>query len=402
MSKKTKKLLKRGGWLLTLAVLGLGVTLWRPWAQADSKQPPRIVTAQRGRLTVSVTATGTVEPPFVVEIKSKASGEVTRVAVEEGQTVQKGARLARLDPIVERRRVNKAKAELRMARARVNAAWRKHRFARAQLGRERSLLEKGLASAETVDTRAKEAQVLGADALVAQAQVHKAKEALQEATDRLDETDIHAPIAGTVLERLVQPGQIVASGTSSVSGGTTLFRLADLSQLFVRMKVDEADVAKLAPGQAVRITADALPGQRFGGQVLRIAPQGTVESNVTVFQVVVSVDAAGSRALRPMMSANVEVVVKQRPERVLLPRRALQRHGRQWLVQRASGAIQVVRIGRQLDGRVEVLEGLQAGARVRLPSLEGAAGGARGPRRGSGRNERRKRRGMRRMMGGGR
>jgi len=395
MSKKTKRILKRSVWMITLAAVAVGLTLWRPWAKADEKPTPQIVTAKMGQLTESVSATGSVEPEFTVEIKSKASGEIMAVPVEEGQIVKKGARLATIDPIVENRRVNQAKAELRMAKARSNAAWRKQRFSKALLKRERALLKQGLISREAVDTREKEVSVLGADALVAQAQVQKTQEALQEATDRLKETDLQAPITGTVLERLVQPGQIVASGTNSVSGGTTLFRLADLRHLFVRMKVDEADVAKLKVGQPVRITADALPGKTFGGKVLRIAPQGTVESNVTVFQVVVAADEAGSKALRPMMSANVEVVVEKRPRRVLLNQRALHREKGGAYVILANGEKRKVRTGKRLDGQVEIRSGLSDGDRVQLPARQTAT-----KSRSSQRNQNRKDRGMRRMMGG--
>ncbi len=398
MTRQKKKALKKASiWTVTLAVLAAGgVFWWSAKAKGQDQPQPKLVEARRGALRVVVSATGTVEPEYVVEIKSRASGTVQKVTVQEGDRVSTGRLLVKLDPIVEQRRVNQAKAELRMAEARSSSAYHKVRFARAQLSRDRLLLKKGLVSKDAVDTRAKEANVLAGDSSVAWSQIAKAKETLKEAQDHLAETEIKAPVTGTVLERLVQPGQMVASGTNSVSGGTALLKIADLSKLFVRVKVDEADVAKLRVGQQVNITADALQRQSFVGQVHRIAPQGTIENNVTVFGVLVAVDERGSRALRPQMSANVEVVVTERPPAVLVSVRAVKRQGRRRAsVTLADGTVKKVQIGLTVDGQTEILSGLKAGEQVQLPVRKATAkkGQRNSKRRGGTRN-------MRRMMGG--
>jgi HlyD family secretion protein len=163
------------------------------------------------------------------------------------------------------------------------------------------------------------------------------------------------------------------------------------------VKVDEADVAKLKVGQTVNITADALQRRTFTGKVHRIAPQGTIENNVTVFQVLVAVGPRGSEALRPQMSANIEVVVTERAPAVLVPARAVKRRGRRvGQVTLASGAVARVKLGISVDGQTEILSGLKAGQRVQIPVRKRAAAakGQRGNRRGN------SRRNMRRMMGG--
>jgi len=398
MTRQKKKALKKFSvWTVTLAVLAAGGMFWWSARAKGQDQPkPKLVEARRGALRVVVSATGTVEPEYVVEIKSRASGTVQKVTVQEGDRVSAGRLLVKLDPIVEQRRVNQAKAELRMAQARSQSAYHKVRFARSQLSRDRALLKKGLVSKDAVDTRAKEANVLAGDSSVAWSQIAKAKETLKEAQDRLAETEIKAPVVGTVLERLVQPGQMVASGTNSVSGGTALLKIADLSKLYVRVKVDEADVAKLRVGQQVNITADALQRKSFVGKVHRIAPQGTIENNVTVFGVLVAVGERGSRALRPQMSANVEVVVTERSEAVLVPVRAIGRQGRRrGSVTLANGTVKQVKLGLTVDGQTEILSGLKGGERVQLPvrKAAGKKGERSGKRRGGSRN-------MRRMMGG--
>jgi HlyD family secretion protein len=365
MSKKMKKRLI--GMAAMVAVTAGGLFYWHESARAKTDAPLPTATARKGDLTLKVSATGTVEPEYTVEIKSKASGVVDKVTVQEGDQVSRGQLLIRIDPIVERRHVMQALADVQMAQAQVQSAGRKRDYAQSEMQREDTLLQKGLVSAAEADTQRKEAAVSRSDAQNSAAMLLRAREAYQEAKDRLDETEIKSPISGIVLERDVQPGMIVASGTTAVNGGTTLLKIADLGQLYVRVKVDEADVAKLAIGQPVQITADALPGKTFGGKVLRIAPQGKVDSNVTVFEVIVAADAEGSKALRPMMTANVDVLVAEHKDATLVPMRAVrageQKGGKLVTV---DGAARPVQVGLSDGKDVEILSGVTVGEQVAL------------------------------------
>lgn len=350
---------------------------------ASQRTPP--VTARKGDLLLKVTATGTVEPEYVVEIKSKASGVIKDVPVQEGDQVQKKSLLLHIDPVDETRHVTQAEADLRIAEAARASVQSKLSYGEQQLRRTEQLLAKGLASSDEVATQRKDLLVLRGDAQSAGAQVLRAKEALSEARDRLADTEIRSPIEGTVLARLVNPGMVVASGTTTVNGGTTLLQLADLSRLFVRVKVDEADVGRVAVGQPVTITADALPGKKLGGTVLRVAPQGKVDSNVTIFEVIVEVDQDARKVLRPMMTANVEITAQKREGVVLVPARAVRtakagKAGADRFVI-VDGQRRVVTTG-ETDGKdIEITSGLQAGEPITLPETAGAA---RGPGQGNG------------------
>lgn len=383
-------------------MLGGVLYWWKGRSKGKKTAPPQLVAVKRGDLRVQVSATGVVEPEYIVEIKSKASGEVESVFVQEGELVAKGKLLVKIDPIVEKRRVNQAESEVRMCRARSAAAWSKRKYAAEQLKRDKALLKKGLVSGETVATLAKEEAVQRSEGLVADAQLAKAKEALKEAKDRLSETEIKSPVDGTILDREVQPGQMVASGTNSVSGGTTLLRIANLKQLYIRVKVDEADVAKLRRAQRAKITADALPDQAFEGNVLRIAPRGTVESNVTVFEVVIAVEGKGNELLKPQMSSNVDILIEERKNVLLVPQRALQRvsvkgvkgkRRKGYVVQLSNGKKQPVRVGRIVDGQAEIVEGLSESDTVQLPARRAKGKGQR-PGTGAGSRQ------MQRVMGG--
>lgn len=365
--------------IVLLVVAGGGAGVWYYLTRkADKPAVVSSVTAvRRGDLKVTVSATGTVEPEFTVEIKSKASGVVRAVHVEVGDRVEQGALLVKIDPLTEQRKLTQAVAELRMAQAQRTSTAMKLAHARAKLKRDEKLRGKGLISSDVLDDLRKEVAVLSGERQVAAAQILKARSSHQEAKDRLAETKIRAPIAGTILERLVQPGQVIASATSAASGGTTLLKIADLDRLFVRVKIDEADVTKLAVGQQVEITADALPGQSFGGKVKRIAPQGVVESNVTVFDVIVEADAEARKVLRPMLTANIEIMVAEAKGALLLPRSAVRGRGRRAFVILQGGGRRRVELGLTSGKEVVVRSGLTEGTKVVVPGPGAPKGSAR-------------------------
>jgi RND family efflux transporter MFP subunit len=371
------------------ALAGPGMFMQTGCKKAEKKAGPTIVKVRKGNLKVAVSATGIVEPEYIVVIKSQASGEVEEVFVQEGDQVVKGTPLVKINPIVETRRVNQAQSDVRMAKARSSSAWLKYKYLKNQINVQKDLLKKGLVPGSTMADMEKDLGMQSAEGILADAQIAKAEEALKEAKDRLAETNIVSPTAGTVIDREVQPGQVVTSGTSSVSGGNTLLQIANLTKLFVTIKVDEADVTKLHREQDAIITADGLPGQRFKGKVLRIAPKGTIESNVTVFEVVVAADERGSKALRPQMSANVEVVVTERKGALIVPQRALERVGRgakgaapEYVVRMTDGKKRQVKVGLMEAGQAEILSGLSEGEEVQVPTV--AAKKPAGQRRGTG------------------
>ena len=130
---------------------------------------------------------------------------------------------------------------------------------------------------------------------------------LDEVKERLEETEIIAPLSGTIIEKLVEEGQIIASGKSNVNGGTALANIADMSRLFIIADIDETDIGSVKVGHPVTITADAFSDKVFDGRVRRIAPQGLVENSITIFKVKIEVLGKGKKKLKPVMSANIEI-----------------------------------------------------------------------------------------------
>jgi HlyD family secretion protein len=138
----------------------------------------------------------------------------------------------------------------------------------------------------------------------------------------LDDTEVRAPGDGTILSKRVERGQVISSPTMDVGGGTLLMTMADLSQVRARVRVDETDLGKIAPGMTARITVSSFPGRRFTGTIEKIEPQAVVEQNVTLFPVLI---ALGNEEglLRPGMNVDARFEVARRDDVLTIPVTAL-------------------------------------------------------------------------------
>jgi HlyD family secretion protein len=263
-----------------------------------------MATVERHSLSVVVEAAGVIEPVSRVEVKSKASGEILKLGAEIGDVVEAGHPLVSIDPRTPRNHVAQAEAELNAARAR-------HTTAAAQLARGDKLLGE-----EWINRT--EYEALALEVANTRAQVIGAQVALENARIALEDTEVRAPAAGTILTKLVEPGQVISSPTQDVGGGTLLLTMADLSNVRARVRVDETDIGKLAPGIPARVTVAAYPGRSFGGAIEKIEPQAVIEQNVTLFAVLISVPNEGG-LLRPGMNVEAVFDVLRRDDVLTLP-----------------------------------------------------------------------------------
>lgn len=277
-----------------------------PEATADTA--PETAAVEQRDLDVAVEAAGVVEPIRVVEVKSKASGEILALHVETGDMVPRGAMLAEIDPRDVSNALAQAEADLSVARVSI-----------ATTSAERRRMQE-LREAQVATQQEYEAAVQ--QAANAQAQLVRAQTNLELARQRSGDVTIRAPIAGTVIERTAEIGQIIASATSNVSGGTTLMKMADLTEVQVRAKVDETDLGQVQPGQTARVTVESYPGRVFTGTVLKVEPQAVVEQNVTLFPVLVRLENREG-LLRPGMNADVQIQVVRRPGATVVPNGAV-------------------------------------------------------------------------------
>ena len=265
------------------------------------------VTAERREITSSVAATGTIEPITIIDVKSQASGEVLEVPVELGDKVEKGALLVRINPRDVRNSYDQAVADLEVARARSTIAER-------QLERAGSLRERQVVTEEEYENSMLEAAN-------AKASLVKAETNIELAEDRLNDVTVRSPIAGTIVEKTAEEGQIITSARE-MTGGTILMRMADLNEVQVRTLVDETDIGSIKPGLGATIRVEAYPDQEFRGQVLKVEPQAVVEQNVTLFAVLTRIRNEQD-LLRPGMNADVEVLIGVREDVLSLPNTAI-------------------------------------------------------------------------------
>lgn len=263
---------------------------------------------ERRDMDVRAEAAGLIEPIRVVEVKSKASGEVLRLHVETGDEVERGALLAEVDPRDVRNSYEQADADLAVAEARLTTSI-------AQKARVQELRRSQVATEQEYETAA-------LDEANSRAQKVKAETSLMLAREQLEDVTIRAPIPGTIIARTVEEGTIIASASQNVSGGTVLMMMADLAEMQVRALVDETDIGRLEPGQPAIVTVDAYRDRRFEGRILKIEPQAVVDQNVTMFPVLVRLDNA-ERLLKPGMNAEVVFEVAQRSDVVAVPNAAI-------------------------------------------------------------------------------
>jgi HlyD family secretion protein len=295
----------------SFALLRMTVGLMGILASCKKEAAPvtyQAVPVERRDIVVSAQASGAIQPDTTVEVKSKASGEVLQLNAETGQLVKRGAPLVRIDPRNARNALAQAQADLDVAKAKLtNSTSQKTRA--DELFKTQSI------------TQQEHEQAL-LDYADARAGVVRSQVAVDNARIQLEDTDVRAPITGTIIEKSTERGQVISSATSNVSGGTTLMKMADLGLVQVRTLVDETDIGKIQPGQRATVTVDAFPNRPFPGTVLKIEPQAQTEQNVTMFPVSVRIDNKEG-LLRPGMNAEVEVHVGRRDSVLAVPNASL-------------------------------------------------------------------------------
>lgn len=373
MNKKSKKRYF-GASILVLALAG-GVGGYVYAQRPSTVQAGPTIEVQRGMLKETAAASGNIAPHTQVEVKSRASGEVIELLVKEGDKVEAGQLLARLDPAQAERDLASAKVALEKIKADIAAS--QASLAVSQLDRSTSqqnaelatqAADLGVGPKDAIRTTSQSTKVANANVALKSAQLtaiqanlKTAELTVQDAETRVKETKIYAPMAGTVLDIPVEKGTIVTSALTSVSGGTAVMTLADLSDLRIIGAIDEAQISRVAPEQAVEIRVDAYPDRVFEGKVERVSPLGKTVSSVVTFDVEIVVTDKNAALLRSGMSADVEIVTAKQEDVLLVPLVAVETSGRARFVRLANGEQRPIKTGATDGNRMIVLEGIDEG-----------------------------------------
>jgi HlyD family secretion protein len=361
--------------VVVAALVGAGV--WSYFYTQSRGSVPRYRTArvEQGPLTAAVSATGNLNAVTTVQVGSQVSGQIQELLADFNTLVRKNQVIARLDPAIFEAKVNQARADVASAEAtvlnqeaqvqkakadvenaRASLAEARANTAKAQVAvvdarrdfdRKSTLFQRELIAKSDLDSsqaahdsalalldaaRAKEqslaagiqsasAQLRVAEAQLtsSRAQVDQKRAALVQAQVDLERTTIRAPVNGVVVSRAVDVGQTVAASLQA----PTLFTIAeDLTKMQVEVSVDEADIGRIKLEDRSSFTVDSFPGQTFTGTVMQIRKAALVVQNVVTYTVVVGVDNPGGRLL-PGMTANVKMIVAEKPSVLKVPNAAL-------------------------------------------------------------------------------
>ena len=329
-----------------IVFIALVAIAWVAWAHFGGAKEKKlrfsVVSVQRGDFVNKVQATGTLEPEELVDVGAQVTGEIKEFGkdaegkrVDYGSEVKAGQLLARIDDTLVELNIKRAEAQVAQAKAQILSAEASVTQAQANISQARANKNKAdrdmerakklgvgdalsqmdfdqyvnAAESAAASLESAQAQLNTATAQQASshAQLQSAEAQLQSELRNRDYTRITTPVDGTIVVRQVNVGQTVVSSMNA----TTLFLVArDLSRMQIWASVNEADIAKVHPGQEVRYTVDALPNETFSGTVNKIRPNATMSSNVVTYIVEVDIENP-DRKLLPYMSANANFIVQE-------------------------------------------------------------------------------------------
>ncbi len=373
------------GLIVLVVAIGLGVAAVARGngAKIEASQLGKV---ERGDIARSVVATGKVQPITKVEVKSKASGIVTRLDTDINAHVHQGQVLAQLDQVEILAQVAAQKAQLSAAESNAHAATAaiaydkvaaespdlpnyQHTYQRAaEMQKDGVVSQQALDDAQqkylfAANTRDKAlAQIAVDDAKLRQAesQVAQSQASLRQLEEELSYTTVASPMEGTVLSRDVEVGDAVSSILVLGSTATLVMTIGDTTKVYVQGKVDESDIGKVYLGQPARIKVESFKDKTFLGKVTKIAPLGVEKDNVTTFEVRVSIDNPGGD-LKANMTANAEILLDEHKGVLTVPEQAV-------MYDKDRSASVEVPDAKQKNGRrkVSVRAGLSNGTRTEV------------------------------------
>jgi HlyD family secretion protein len=339
MGKIWKLASKYKTWIILFMVISVAAkTITVLYANTPTKNAEVSMTVERGDITATVAATGTINPVNMVDVSSKISGLIKEVNVAENNQVKEGQILLLLDD-------THLQAQVAQARSKFSDAANKYE-------RSKKLAGIGAISDQELDTT--------------QTAYNVARAVYDDALSQLNDTVIRAPIDGMVIGKPLPAGQAVAPGFSEPM---VLLTIADMSRIQIQVQIDESDIGKVQVGQKVAFSVDAYPGRMFSGVVSNVSQKATIQQNVVYYNVLVDVDNPGG-VLRQAMTARVSINIGESKNCIVVPLSIVKTaNGQQFVAALKDGQMIHVPITTGLinDEKAEVLSGLEEGDQVLAP-----------------------------------
>jgi HlyD family secretion protein len=355
----------------TVAVVILGGATAAVRANGDRDDGARNIVVERGAIVARALAVGAIQPETEISVKSKVSGVVRLSFVEEGDYVEAGAPMLELRP-------DPTPLELVEARRAVELREIEADNLRRERDRARALRERDLTSQQELDTAERRFSEASLQLVTARERLELLETGRVTGPTGRVESVVRAPIAGYVLQKMVEVGDPVVP-LSSYQEGTVLFTMADMDRLVFRGTVDEIDVGRLREGMPVSLRVGALPGATVRGQLTRISLKARTEGTATVFPVEIGLASLEEVRLRAGFSANAEIIMDERIDVLTVPERVVHFDGDSaWVEVPGAGGDRErrpVRTGLSDAITVEILAGLREGDVVLEKPLRTVAGG---------------------------
>jgi HlyD family secretion protein len=373
MKRLDRKWIIVGGAALIVLLVVISIVISR-----EQGMDVEVEEVTRRGLRQVVSASGALEPKMSVSISATTSGEIIRIDVVEGQTVEAGDFLLQLDPVSVAAGATGQEASVAAAQAELDRALAREGLVRDEFRRKLTLADADLISRAELSTAEAELRVQEAAVEAARKRVERERAGLTRARHDLDRVTITSPIDGIVTRVNVEPGEVAVVGTMN-QPGTVLLVIADMAVMEATVDVDETDVVDLDPGQEARITVDAFPDTVFAGSVTEVAtsPKSISRSSAAATDFEVKVTLTDELpTTRSGLSCTVDIITADRDKVLVVPIQSLvvrqvsddaagpegvaEREG-VFIVEDGEARFQPVRVGISGERFFEVLSGLEEG-----------------------------------------
>jgi HlyD family secretion protein len=319
--------MKRKHWLLiAVAVIVVVLVLVNLRARRERGLSVQVEEVEQRDISMVISASGSIRPKRKVDVSASSIGKVTRVAVEEGQWVEKGQFLMQIDPIQLESLVLQIEASLEAARSNERQAYAQFKKAKNDLERTLKLYDQGWRTDQEVDAARANHDIAAANHEAAKHQIAQQEANLKSARHNLEEVRIEAAMDGIITRLNVEEGESAIMGTTNIPG-TVLMTIADLSTIETEVEVDETEVVHIKLGDLAKVTLDAFPDTSYVGRVTEIGNSPILSTSATGqqgvdFKVVVTIiDTIPN--VRPGLSADTEITVAERKDVPSIPIQSL-------------------------------------------------------------------------------
>ena len=359
--------MRKTRWILAVIALVAVVVLLRYTVFAPDVVEVRTAAAARGLVeqTVTNTRAGTVKVRLRAELSPQIGGLVVALPRREGDWVEAGEVVVKLDSRAQRAELASARTAVDAAKAQADEACLAAELAEKELRRVETLHARGIASEQNLDLLSTDRDRTRAACAAGRAAVGQAESRVFVAEVQLDFTELRAPFAGTVAELSTELGEYITPSPPGLPIPPVI-DLLDPASVFVSAPIDEVDAERVQIGQPARVTVDSRRNQSFAGRVKRVAPYvlDVLEQNRTVDVEVELDDPQAMTGVLPGTSADVEIILDARPDTLRIPASAVAEGGKVLVLADGALAERVIEVGLRNWRFAEVLDGLDAGEAV--------------------------------------